>query len=185
MKSKQFAFFEAVTAFLINICRGANLKCKQFGLLFQPPFDRIHACMHAWELRNESTRSFVTNSVHSRSQLGLLTKSTRFTHEVNSVHSPSQLGPLTKSTRFTHQVNSVHSPSQLGPLTKSTRFTHQVNSVHSPSQLGPSFYNVRAWTTWQEHFYVTKKVCEHAGSNASLQIALMYDLNLVLVFGNY
>ena len=163
MKSKQFAFFEAVTAFLINICRGANLKCKQFGLLFQPPFDRIHACMHAWELRNESTRSFVTNSVHSRSQLGLLTKSTRFTHEVNSVHSPSQLGPLTKSTRFTHQVN----------------------SVHSPSQLGPSFYNVRAWTTWQEHFYVTKKVCEHAGSNASLQIALMYDLNLVLVFGNY
>lgn len=41
-KSIQLEFFEAFTAFLKSIFLRAYFNCILFGLLFQPPLDRIH-----------------------------------------------------------------------------------------------------------------------------------------------
>ena len=42
VNSVQFAFLDAVTAFLSSIFRREYFSCKVLGLLFQPPCARIH-----------------------------------------------------------------------------------------------------------------------------------------------
>ena len=70
VKSTQFAFFDAVMAFLMSIFLKAYFICKQLGLLFHPLLDRIQENSNStWSCENLYVSKYLNGSVGSVSIL--------------------------------------------------------------------------------------------------------------------